>query len=750
VAVACGVVAACAAARVNLASSPSAVHPLFDLSTPAGSPFPSDRFTVQDSSQNTGRRVNLPLPPDCAANRSDCDDLSVVNQLDGFHQHPRISIPFDGEIDLTTVTAQTVFIISVPEFEPDDPLQVRTEACDSLTLEDSSTLTAAPLNAGGPTVRVIPINQIVWDPATDTLHARAGEALDEHTRYALVVTRTVRGANGIPLESAPEFRNYRQLLGCSPAPELRWFKQQLLDGEHAARIAGVARRDLAVITLFHTQSSTYLMQQLHDAVFAAPPPALADFNIGPGGSRAVFNFADVTSVTFNRQMTTGPALSPTAGNLNEPRVVPGAIGRIAFGRYVAPDFRTHPGEYVAPIASRTGVAVSTGSETIYFNVYLPSGQPPAGGWPLAIVGHGANNHKNFLVGTVPPFPPAHGVAVVCINQASHGFGPLSTLTIAFNNAPSVTIPAGGRSIDQNGDGAIELTEGFRAAGAYAVRDQYDGYVQTSADMMQLVRVLQAGMDVDGDGLADLDGARITYWGHSNGSNYGMALFTATPEFNAAVFSGSGSPVLEHRRLSPIGREQVGQMLAGRTPSLLNSAYGITHIDGVAMPPPFFNENQPLRGQPPLINTVPGAIAIQQVFERYAWAGRYGDAAAHAPRVGTRPVLIHWGRGDQRGANPTTSEVLRAGGLLDRSIFFRFDLFYPTLDPAFRSQAFVTQGHWWFNALNPVPLRPLVSAVQDQTAQFLASGGAAIPPIAMPQYFEQPSARLRDDLGYITP
>jgi hypothetical protein len=44
----------------------------------------------------------------------------------------------------------------------------------------------------------------------------------------------------------------------------------------------------------------------------------------------------------------------------------------------------------------------------------------------------------------------------------------------------------------------------------------------------------------------------------------------------------------------------------------------------------------------------------------------------------------------------------------------------------------------------------VAAVQDHAAQFLASGGAAIPPIAMPEYFEQPSARLRDDLGYITP
>ena len=35
----------------------SAVHPLFDLSAVTTSPFPSNRFTVADDTQNTGRRV---------------------------------------------------------------------------------------------------------------------------------------------------------------------------------------------------------------------------------------------------------------------------------------------------------------------------------------------------------------------------------------------------------------------------------------------------------------------------------------------------------------------------------------------------------------------------------------------------------------------------------------------------------------------------------------------------------------------
>jgi hypothetical protein len=39
------------------------VQALFDLSAPVTVPFPSDWFTVADSSHNTGRRISLPARP---------------------------------------------------------------------------------------------------------------------------------------------------------------------------------------------------------------------------------------------------------------------------------------------------------------------------------------------------------------------------------------------------------------------------------------------------------------------------------------------------------------------------------------------------------------------------------------------------------------------------------------------------------------------------------------------------------------
>src|ERR671929_1592322 len=84
----------------------------FDLSAPTSGPFPSDRFTVADSSQLTGRRVDLPLP-DRVARPSDYNDISVINTLDGFNLQPRLSVAFSAPIDVSTVNSNTVFLIKL-------------------------------------------------------------------------------------------------------------------------------------------------------------------------------------------------------------------------------------------------------------------------------------------------------------------------------------------------------------------------------------------------------------------------------------------------------------------------------------------------------------------------------------------------------------------------------------------------------------------------------------------------------------
>ena len=49
---------------------------------------------------------------------------------------------------------------------------------------------------------------------------------------------------------------------------------------------------------------------------------------------------------------------------------------------------------------------------------------------------------------------AHGIATIAINAVGRGFGPLGTLSLLRGAATPITIPAGGRGIDTNGNGQI--------------------------------------------------------------------------------------------------------------------------------------------------------------------------------------------------------------------------------------------------------------------------------------------------------
>src|SRR6185295_14612246 len=119
---------------------------------------------------------------------------------------------------------------------------------------------------------------------------------------------------------------------------------------------------------------------------------------------------------------------------------------------------------------------------------------------------------------------------------------------------------------------------------------------------QLVRVIQAGMDVDGNGTRDLDPARISYFGLSLGGNLGSLLLPVEPAVRSGVLiNPQGGGLVQKNALSaggtaPVpGRPLAGAVLQARVPSLINSP-DLTSIGGVPVAGPYFNENMPLRNQ----------------------------------------------------------------------------------------------------------------------------------------------------------
>src|SRR5215212_6194006 len=71
--------------------------------------LPDDALTVADANQLTGRRMALPLP-DCTARPSDCDEIRLVNTLDGWDLDPRVEVHFSGPVDIGRVTASTFYL----------------------------------------------------------------------------------------------------------------------------------------------------------------------------------------------------------------------------------------------------------------------------------------------------------------------------------------------------------------------------------------------------------------------------------------------------------------------------------------------------------------------------------------------------------------------------------------------------------------------------------------------------------------
>src|SRR5262249_47131148 len=157
-------------------------------------------------------------------------------------------------------------------------------------------------------------------------------------------------------------------------------------------------------------------------------------------------------------------------------------------------------------------------------------------------------------------------------------------------------------------------------------------------------------------------------------------------------------------------------------------------------------------QSPVINTIKGAMDIQEVIERREWIGMSGDALAYAPHLRKSPVvgvpaksvMLQVDKGNTGIPNRSTTALLRAGDLADRATFYRHDLVFaedPTLDrnPAqFLIRVVAHPGE-----------RRIALGYQSQIAAFFASDGKEIIHPEPSRFFETPIAlSLPEGLNFI--
>jgi hypothetical protein len=331
----------------------------------------------------------------------------------------------------------------------------------------------------------------------------------------------------------------------------------------------------------------------------------------------------------------------------------------------------------------------------------------------------------------------HGIATAAISVVGHGGGPESRLLVGLADGRSHTVRVPGRGVDLDGDGQIESTEGLSTLpeGPLATLGLRDGLRQQVVDLMAFVRALGRGLDVDGDGTPDTGQAPITYAGHSLGGIYGTIFLAVDSRVRAGVLVVPGGPLTEIARLSPVFRPLLRDLLARRSPTLLNLTGG-------------FQEDLPMRGDSPVMAPVAGALAIQEFLAHADWLGRRADPVAYArhlrraPLPGLEParVLVQWALGDRVVPNPTTAALIRAGELADRTVVVRTDRV------ARATGAEWADPHGFLLAVRaPGLVGKVAQAAQEQLARFIRDEGEAIwtptglSPAADAAIFESPAA-----------
>ena len=645
----------------------------FDPSTPSTGPFPTDYLTSPDASQKTGLVVNLPTP-NCTTEPSECILVSAINQLDGFYLQPRIRVNFSSAIDPTTLQAGIVFVWL------------------------NNLITGAKGLA--PSGQITGINQVVYDPTTNTAYAKPNDFFDEDRRYALVVTDAVHDVAGNPVEAAPQFTT------CITSPPNAYCTslQEVVKNLATSALPG----NIVAASVFTTQSATAWMENVRNALSQVP--------VGFQSAGASVPTAAITGINLQAQVADNPVAFQSI-TVDTPPVAWVGVNRIVVGTYQSPNFLT-AGQYI-PIVPTTTAPVVPAVHTLSFHAYIPSSPMPANGYPVIIYGHGfADNSFTGTPQLVSSSFAQAGFVTLAINAVGHGYGPQSEVQFLEDSTVVAEFPSGGRGVDFQNTGQINSTDGCFLTWPVPA-GLTDCMRQTALDLMQLEKLVSSGTSIEPSTGLKLDATKIYYASNSFGSLYGTLFLALDPNVAAAVLNVGGGSALDTNRWSPGYHVYALAQVAGYMPSLLNAGSN-------------YNENYVLRNQPAKVNTVAGAIAIQNFFEEMDWLQEYGDPLSFAPHLSLIPfqnvpakkALFTFDVGDQSVPNPMQSALIRTAGMFSTSVLYRPDLAAPVAAQVC-CQLPASSHLYMTDYSNPASFI-IALAVQQQAAGFLASDGATIP------------------------
>ncbi len=417
---------------------------------------------------------------------------------------------------------------------------------------------------------------------------------------------------------------------------------------------GLDRRRVAVATIFPVEDLPDALATIREQIRSRPAPS-ADFTDPDPDDGRPFGIFHPGDSAFGAFFGGNP---------------PSPVGAMVRGSLPSPDYR-EAGRF--PTRFLDGSAVPPGV-VIDFLLALPArGTPP---YPAVVVQHGFGGDNSIVAQLAGDFTAA-GLALIGIPAPEHG--PRGNFLDFFD------------------------FDDFNAFG--------NNFRQSSVDLLALVRLLAAGLDVDGDGHADVRSDALGYLGQSLGGVIGGVFTAVEPSITAAVLNlpggklsqlaGAVSPLAEPFLARFATEAGIPLRVCGGDPTATACTSSAGCAPGVAC-----------AGNPDFTALLDSAaLNFQTQLDA-------GDGAAYArwlrlePRgLGPKPVLVQEGIGDAIVANPLTEALARAIAL-----------------PANRADeaAGGVAGLWRF----PPPAGHGILGlppVRAQAVRFLATGGTTLGP-----------------------
>jgi pimeloyl-ACP methyl ester carboxylesterase len=454
-------------------------------------PYPNDIYNPTGTKLAVPVKVTSPLS-------------AALNTLDGFSTTAVISAPFNGPLDVASLTPWNPLTMGPTAASASIVVLNATAGTPLIPGVDYTVRISAAAGSGGGMLEIVPL-----------------KPLAPRTRYAFIVTNGVRSTANVAAGADLVFGAVRDtyLAGGTSVPgqpaldPLFLVIPPLLE---AARAIGIQPSNVVVAWSMLTQSTSDVLDVV-DATTAARPALLqatglttAQLGLNLPGIASIYaGYLDVayygdpanplTSFWLNSQLTGPP-------NVQNPT-----------------PFVRVPNRRIPLLAT------------------LPNAQSmqtkPASGWPVVIFQHGITLNRTVMFAMADSFAAA-GFAVVAIDLPLHG---ITDTANPFYQAPNE------RHFNLDNVGAVgvfapdgQIDNGWQILNVANPLNARDHIRQAVADTIALKRTLP-GLDFPNAANPDLDGNRIHFVGSSLGSIISGVFLGVDSEIRTATLQSPAGP-----------------------------------------------------------------------------------------------------------------------------------------------------------------------------------------------------------------